>query len=234
MMSSSSRDRTLEFRNTVQSLRGRQMNGGVTSRRSQARQNSEFINIAKSISQDITNTYTKLEKLTLLCKRKTIFDDKPVEIQELTYIIKHDIANLNKQIGQLQNIAKWVMITQNWNWWPSWTIYEQVEIISYFLLQGPENCSGPAPAVPLLRCGGPATSQAGFNVKQFQTSSGSEDGKFKISEKSCWTVQCWWSDNFSTTISDTGTKEMMIYFVQIKITPTISPVIIMNLSGFGG
>merc|ERR1719479_403912 len=68
--------------------------------------NSEFISIAKAISGDITNTYTKLEKLTLLCKRKTIFDDKPVEIQELTYIIKHDIAELNKQISQLQNIAK--------------------------------------------------------------------------------------------------------------------------------
>ena len=105
-MTSSSRDRTLEFRNTVQSLRGRQMNGAVSRARGGARHNSEFINIAKSISVDITNTYTKLEKLTLLCKRKTIFDDKPVEIQELTYIIKHDIANLNKQIGQLQDIAK--------------------------------------------------------------------------------------------------------------------------------
>ena len=108
-MSSSSRDRTLEFRNTVQSLRGRQMNGAV-SRASVPggfKQNSEFINIAKAISGDITNTYTKLEKLTLLCKRKTIFDDKPVEIQKLTYIIKHDIASLNKQIGQLQNISKY-------------------------------------------------------------------------------------------------------------------------------
>lgn len=109
MLSSSSRDRTAEFRTTVQSLKGRQMNGhggnrSVVSRA--AKQGSEFINIAKSIGQDITNTYTKLEKLTMLAKRKTIFDDKPVEIQELTYIIKHDIANLNRQIGQLQNIAK--------------------------------------------------------------------------------------------------------------------------------
>lgn len=108
-MSSSSRDRTLEFRNTVQSLRGRQMNGAVSraSLPGASRQNAEFFNIAKAISGDITNTYTKLEKLTLLCKRKTIFDDKPVEIQELTYIIKHDIASLNKQIGQLQNISKY-------------------------------------------------------------------------------------------------------------------------------
>jgi len=105
---SSSRDRTLEFRNTVQSLRGRTMNGAVSRVAGGLTHanNSEFISIAKAISGDITNTYTKLEKLTLLCKRKTIFDDKPVEIQELTYIIKHDIANLNKQIGQLQNIAK--------------------------------------------------------------------------------------------------------------------------------
>lgn len=39
-------------------------------------------------------------------KKKTIFDDKPVEIQELTFIIKEDIANLNKQIAQLQTVAK--------------------------------------------------------------------------------------------------------------------------------
>jgi len=107
-MLSSSRDRTAEFRTTVQSLKGRQMNGhgGTRAASRVAKQGSDFINIAKSIGQDITNTYTKLEKLTLLARRKTIFDDKPVEIQELTYIIKHDIANLNRQIGQLQNIAK--------------------------------------------------------------------------------------------------------------------------------
>merc|ERR1719320_1432315 len=70
------------------------------------REASQFMDIARSIGKDITSTYTKLEKLTLLAKRKTIFDDKPVEIQELTYIIKQDIAHLNKQIGQLQTIAK--------------------------------------------------------------------------------------------------------------------------------
>jgi len=62
--------------------------------------------IARAIGSDITKTYTKLEKLTLLARKKTIFDDKPVEIQELTYIIKEDIANLNKQIAQLQQVAK--------------------------------------------------------------------------------------------------------------------------------
>ena len=63
--------------------------------------------IARSIGKDIANTYTKLEKLTLLAKRKTIaFDDRPAEIQNLTFIIKEDMNQLNRQIGQLRQIAK--------------------------------------------------------------------------------------------------------------------------------
>ena len=49
-----------------------------------------------------SNTYAKLEKLTLLARRKTLFDDRPREIQELTFIIKEDMNALNRQIGQLQ------------------------------------------------------------------------------------------------------------------------------------
>ncbi len=71
-----------------------------------SRQSVEFTKIAKSIGNDIANTYVKLEKLTLLAKRKTLFDDKPREIQELTFIIKEDMNQLNRQIGQLQQIAK--------------------------------------------------------------------------------------------------------------------------------
>ncbi|KAI8479848.1 Syntaxin-5 [Branchiostoma belcheri] len=41
-----------------------------------------------------------------MAKRKSLFDDKPVEIQELTYIIKQDIASLNKQIAELQEFAR--------------------------------------------------------------------------------------------------------------------------------
>ena len=40
-----------------------------------------------------------------MAKRKSLFDDKSVEIQELTYIIKQDINSLNKQIGQLQKVS---------------------------------------------------------------------------------------------------------------------------------
>lgn len=42
----------------------------------------------------------------LVAKKKSIFDDRPVEIQELTYIIKGDLNSLNQQIGRLQDISK--------------------------------------------------------------------------------------------------------------------------------
>ncbi|KAI8087883.1 t-SNARE [Gilbertella persicaria] len=67
---------------------------------------SEFSLMAAEISRQITNTAGKLEKLTRLAKRKTLFDDKPVEISELTFIIKQDIAKLNKQIAMLQDYTK--------------------------------------------------------------------------------------------------------------------------------
>jgi syntaxin 5 len=41
-----------------------------------------------------------------VAKRKSLFDDKPAEIQELTYIIKGDLNSLNQQIGQLQEISR--------------------------------------------------------------------------------------------------------------------------------
>lgn len=103
----SCRDRTTEFFSAVKSLQTRQTNGVVPSRQNAAvRQRSEFTLIAKRIGKDLANTFAKLEKLAILAKRKSLFDDKPVEIQELTYIIKEDINSLNKQIAQLQEIAK--------------------------------------------------------------------------------------------------------------------------------
>ncbi|XP_035223054.1 syntaxin-5-like [Stegodyphus dumicola] len=42
----------------------------------------------------------------LVAKKKSLFDDQPVEVQELIYIIKQDITSLNKQISQLQELSK--------------------------------------------------------------------------------------------------------------------------------
>ena len=41
-----------------------------------------------------------------MAKRRTLFDDRPVEVNELTYIIKQDLASLNKQISGLQEGAR--------------------------------------------------------------------------------------------------------------------------------
>ncbi|XP_021107550.1 syntaxin-5 isoform X2 [Heterocephalus glaber] len=105
--SMSCRDRTQEFLSACRSLQSRQ-NGIQTNKPTlrAARQHSEFTLMAKHIGKDLSNTFTKLEKLTILAKRKSLFDDKAVEIEELTYIIKQDINSLNKQIAQLQDFVR--------------------------------------------------------------------------------------------------------------------------------
>ncbi|KAL2413709.1 Integral membrane protein sed5 [Exophiala dermatitidis] len=69
-------------------------------------QRSEFARNAAQISRGITATMGKLERLAQLAKRKAIFDDRPVEISELTYVIKQDLANLNSQISALQHLTQ--------------------------------------------------------------------------------------------------------------------------------
>jgi syntaxin 5 len=47
----------------------------------------------------------KLEKLAQLARRKTLFDN-PVEINELTFVIKQDLSGLNQQIAGLQTVVR--------------------------------------------------------------------------------------------------------------------------------
>ncbi|KAJ7996751.1 hypothetical protein DPEC_G00240270 [Dallia pectoralis] len=103
----SGRDRTNEFQSVCKSLQGRQ-NGVQPSKPalSAIRQRSDFTLMAKRIGKDLSNTFAKLEKLTILAKRRSLFDDKAVEIEELTYIVKQDINSLNKQIAQLQGLVR--------------------------------------------------------------------------------------------------------------------------------
>jgi syntaxin 5 len=39
-----------------------------------------------------------------VAKKKSLFDDKPKEIQDLTYLIKQDINNLQTDIARLQEV----------------------------------------------------------------------------------------------------------------------------------
>ncbi|XP_028840473.1 syntaxin 5A, like [Denticeps clupeoides] len=105
--SMSCRDRTSEFQAACRSLQS--MQNGVQASKpalSAVRQRSDFTLMAKRIGRDLSNTFTKLEKLTMLAKSKSLFDDKAVEIEELTYIVKQDISSLNKQIAQLQELVR--------------------------------------------------------------------------------------------------------------------------------
>ncbi|QPG93579.1 hypothetical protein C2857_000973 [Epichloe festucae Fl1] len=67
---------------------------------------SDFARKAAEIGRGISATMGKLEKLAQLAKRRTLFDDRPVEINELTFVIKQDLSSLNQQIGSLQNLTK--------------------------------------------------------------------------------------------------------------------------------
>jgi syntaxin 5 len=66
---------------------------------------SEFARKAAEIGRGITGTTAKLQRLAELAKRKTLFDDRPVEISELTYVIKQDLAALNQHIAGLQALT---------------------------------------------------------------------------------------------------------------------------------
>lgn len=65
---------------------------------------SKFGHQASIIAKDIAHTTELLSKLALLAKRKPLFDDKPIEIGELTYVIKQDIFKIETNINNLQKI----------------------------------------------------------------------------------------------------------------------------------
>lgn len=107
-------DRTVEFRQIVSAAKRRQTTKPGSQRLLSDAQNngdaqprrSEFARQAADIGRGISGTMGKLEKLAQLAKKKTLFDDRPVEINELTFIIKQDLSSLNEQIRSLQALSK--------------------------------------------------------------------------------------------------------------------------------
>ncbi|RKO94426.1 t-SNARE [Blyttiomyces helicus] len=108
------KDRTVEFHSAIDSILARSGPGPGRPAESHrllhpSSHNSappvgsktEFAQAASSIAREINTMVAKLDKLTRLAKSKSLFDDRPVEINELIYIIKQDIAKINQQIAQL-------------------------------------------------------------------------------------------------------------------------------------
>ncbi|KAI0190434.1 SNARE domain-containing protein [Xylaria flabelliformis] len=120
MAISSIQDRTAEFKSVLTQVQKRQAQSKVGAQRrslltdaqkaaanGDARpRRSEFARRAAEIGRGIGATMGKLEKLAQLAKRKTLFDDRPVEINELTFIIKQDLSSLNQQISSLQTLTR--------------------------------------------------------------------------------------------------------------------------------
>ncbi|KAH6855312.1 t-SNARE [Chaetomium sp. MPI-CAGE-AT-0009] len=110
-------DRTVEFRHIVTAAQRKQAAkpgsqrllsdaqrsaaaGGAPPRR------SEFARHAADIGRGISGTMGKLQKLAQLAKKRSLFDDNPVEVNELTFIIKQDLSRLNEDIRNLQALSK--------------------------------------------------------------------------------------------------------------------------------
>ncbi|KAF1814652.1 putative ER-golgi SNARE complex subunit [Eremomyces bilateralis CBS 781.70] len=118
-MAVSIQDRTTEFQSIVQQAQRRTASSKVSAQRqnllsstspngtapSPQKQRSEFARRAAEIGRGISGTMAKLERLAQLAKRKTLFDDRPLEINELTFIIKQDLAGLTQRIGELQALS---------------------------------------------------------------------------------------------------------------------------------
>ncbi|ODV71752.1 t-SNARE syntaxin [Cyberlindnera jadinii NRRL Y-1542] len=107
-------DRTLEFQQCVVSFNKRvskqqqqqQQQQQQASQQQPQINKSQFQIRASEIAKDISRTSELLGKLALLAKKKPLFDDNPVEISELTYVIKQDIFKIEKSLKGLQEYLK--------------------------------------------------------------------------------------------------------------------------------
>lgn len=119
MTTSSIQDRTPEFRSILVQAQKRlahskpgqnpALQNGISNGKAAVptrKERSQFARKAAEIGRGIAATVGKLERLGQLAKRKTLFDDRPVEIAELTFVIKQDLAGLNQQIGALSTLSK--------------------------------------------------------------------------------------------------------------------------------
>lgn len=97
-------NRTFEFQQCVTSFD--KINKKPVHQDNPRKQKSKFGQQASVIARDIAHTTELLTKLALLAKRKPLFDDKPVEIGELTYVIKQDIFKIEQNIQLLQKFIK--------------------------------------------------------------------------------------------------------------------------------
>lgn len=119
------RDRTHEFLAIVESARASSLKrpgsaGGTAANvgvpigdAPHSAPRSDFTRLAANVGKDIQATSAKLAKLTKLAQRRSLFDDPTAEIQDLTLVIKQDIALLNGKLSDLQRLRDAARRTTN-------------------------------------------------------------------------------------------------------------------------
>lgn len=106
-MSVDIRNRTVEFqkRCAIISKKNRNVNGKVNDGSgSSGPSKSEFQQKASHIAHEISNTAMQLGKLSQLAKRKPLLNDNPVEIMELTFLIKRRIYTIENELMELNKL----------------------------------------------------------------------------------------------------------------------------------
>ncbi|CDO96186.1 unnamed protein product [Kluyveromyces dobzhanskii CBS 2104] len=104
-MSVDIRNRTVEFqkRCAIISKKNKANNAPVASNNTIPNK-SEFQKKASEIAHEIADTATQLGKLSQLAKRKPLLNDNPVEIMELTFLIKRRIYTIENEIMELNKL----------------------------------------------------------------------------------------------------------------------------------
>ncbi|XP_010543743.1 PREDICTED: syntaxin-31 isoform X2 [Tarenaya hassleriana] len=120
-MASTCRDRTAEFRSLSQTLKKigavstahQTEHDPASSKHGSSR--SEFNRKASRIGLGIHETSQKIARLAKLAKQSSMFNDRTVEIQELTALIRNDITGLNMGLSDLQTLQNMEIADGNYS-----------------------------------------------------------------------------------------------------------------------
>lgn len=99
-------DRTGEFHQCVLLFTRLNKGAGASSKPPAAIPPLEFSKRALAIALDIARSTEMLQRLAQLARKKPLFDDRPVEVAQLTNVIKQDIFRIEKQVQGLQQYTK--------------------------------------------------------------------------------------------------------------------------------
>lgn len=98
------RDRSNEFFATVQSLKKKE-GGDIQKRSDEPSKKSQFTQAASHIMSGIHSTAKKLEELTLLTRKTSLYLDQSERINQITQELKQDMQTLKGEIGVLNKFV---------------------------------------------------------------------------------------------------------------------------------